>query len=190
MINIEHPAAYEAATKRRIIMNARTTFFRTVADAPQIIEYLDRQPERNQFAASLRQALDNYGKLTEKQCQAVRNSMEREVQWKAEYLAKATAAAATQQFVGEVGKKVTLTVTVKKEIMVDRPKFHYYDSGRSNLRMCQDELGNIIVFSGSADFPREGETATITATVKSHRVYSRNGVDTPQTTIIRPKIVA
>jgi hypothetical protein len=190
MNHIEHPDAYAAATKRNIIMNARTTFFRTVADAPQIIEYLDRQPDRNQFAQSLRMALDNYGKLTEKQCQAVRNSMEREVQWKAEYLAKATAAAASQKFVGEVGKKVTLTVTVKKEIMVDRPKFHYYDSGTSNIRLCQDQDGNVIVFSGNAAFPLEGETATITATVKSHRVYSRNGVDTPQTTIIRPKIVA
>lgn len=190
MSHIEHPAAYYAATKRNIIMNARTTFFRTVADAPQIIEYLDRQPDRNQFAQSLRTALDNYGKLTEKQCQAVRNSMEREVQWKAEYKAKAVAAAATQKFVGEVGKKVTLTVTVKKEILVDRPKFHYYDSGMSNIRLCQDQDGNVIVFSGNAAFPLEGETATITATVKSHRVYTRDGVDTPQTTIIRPKIVA
>ena len=190
MSHIEHPAAYYAATKRNIIMNARTTFFRTVADAPQIIDYLDRQPDRNQFAQSLRMALDNYGKLTEKQCQAVRNSMEREVQWKAEYKAKAVAAAATQKFVGEVGKKVTLTVTVKKEILVDRPKFHYYDSGRSNIRLCQDQDGNVIVFSGNAAFPLEGETATITATVKSHRVYTRDGVDTPQTTIIRPKIVA
>ena len=190
MSHIEHPTAYANATKRNIIQNARKTFYRTVADAPQIMEYLDRQPDRNQFAASLRNAMENYGKLTEKQCQAIRNSMERDIARKAEYQAKAIAAAATQQFVGEVGKKVTLTITVKKEILVERPRFHYYDSGVSNLRMCQDDQGNVIVFSGSADFPREGETATITATVKSHRVYSRNGVDTPQTTIIRPKIVA
>jgi hypothetical protein len=190
MTNVEHPAAYAAATKRRILMNARTTFLRTVPDAPQIMEYLDRQPDRNQFAASLRMALDNYGKLTEKQCQAVRNSMERDILRKAEYQAKAAAAAATQQFVGEVGKKVTLTITVKKEILVDRPKFHYYDSGRSNIRLCQDQDGNVIVFSGNAAFPSEGQTATITATVKSHRVYTRDGVDTPQTTIIRPKLVA
>ena len=190
MTFIEHPEAYERATVLRIVMNARKTFFRTVADAPDLIDYLNRQPDRNQFAASLRQALDTYGKLTEKQCQAIRNSMEREVSRKAEWKAKAAAAAATQKFVGEVGKKVTLTITVKKEITVERPRFHYYDSGMSNIRICQDEQGNVIIFSGNANFPQEGETATITATVKSHRIYNRDGVETPQTTVIRPKIVA
>jgi len=189
MSYVEHPEAYERATVRNIVNNARKTFYRTVPDASLIEEYLYAQPERNQFAQSLRASLNSYGKLTEKQCQAVRNSMERDATRKAEWKAKAAAAAASQKFVGEVGKKLTLTITVKKEITVERPRFHYYDSGMACLRICQDEQGNVIVFSGSAAFPREGETATITATVKSHRVYNRDGVETPQTTIIRPKVV-
>ena len=109
---------------------------------------------------------------------------------KAQWAAQAAEKNATRTFVGTEKKKVTVTLTVKKEIVVDRPRFHYYDSGTSLLRICEDADGNVIVFSGNADFPAEGETATITATVKMHRYYNQGGIEVPQTIIIRPKIVA
>ena len=97
---------------------------------------------------------------------------------------------ATRTFIGTEKKKITVTLTVKKEIMVDRPKFYWADSGTSLIRICEDAAGNVIVFSGNAEFPAEGNTATITATVKTHRFYTQGDVSVPQTIIIRPKIVA
>ena len=190
MSYVEHPAAYEAAIKRNIINNATKTFYKTYSDAGDIVQFLVNNSERNSFYSNLLGSLNTYGKLTEKQVLAVRKSMatmaERKAQWQAEAVAKN----ATRTFVGTEKKKITVTLTVKKAIVVERPRFHYYDSGTSLLRICEDADGNVIVFSGNADFPAEGETATITATVKMHRYYKQNDIEVPQTVIIRPKIVA
>jgi len=189
MSYVEHPAAYEAAIKRNIINNATKTFYKTYPDAMEIVSFLNAN-YKNSFYSNLLHSLDTYGKLTEKQVLAVRKSIatvaERKAQWQAEAVAKN----ATRTFVGEEKKKITVTLTVKKAIVVDRPRFHYYDSGTSLLRICEDADGNVIVFSGNADFPAEGETATITATVKMHRYYKQNDIEVPQTIIIRPKKIA
>ena len=190
MSHIEHPSAYEAAIKRNIINNATKTFYRTYSDAGDIVQFLVSNSEKNSFYSNLLGALNTYGKLTEKQVLAVRKSIatmaERKAQWQAEAVTKN----ATRTFVGTEKKKITVTLTVKKEIVVDRPKFYWADSGTSLLRICEDADGNVIVFSGNADFPAEGETATITATVKMHRYYKQGDIEVPQTIIIRPKTVA
>ena len=190
MSHIEHPSAYEAAIKRNIINNATKTFYRTYSDAGDIVQFLVSNSEKNSFYSNLLGALNTYGKLTEKQVLAVRKSIatmaERKAQWQAEAVTKN----ATRTFVGTEKKKITVTLTVKKEIVVDRPKFYWADSGTSLLRICEDADGNVIVFSGNADFPAEGETATITATVKMHRYYKQGDIEVPQTVIIRPKTVA
>jgi hypothetical protein len=134
--------------------------------------------------------LNTYGKLTEKQVLAVRKSIVTFAERKAQWIAQAADKNATRKFVGTEKKKITVTLTVKKAIVVDRPKFYWADSGTSLLRICEDADGNVIVFSGNADFPAEGETATITATVKMHRYYKQNDIEVPQTVIIRPKTVA
>lgn len=190
MSHIAHPAAYEAATRRNIIMNANKTFYRTYPDAGDIVEFIGANSGKSSFYSSLLGALSDYGKLTEKQVLAVRKSISTQAERKAQWAAQAAEKNATRAFVGTEKKKVTVTLTVKKEIVVDRPRFHYYDSGTSLLRICEDADGNVIVFSGNADFPAEGETATITATVKMHRYYNQGGIEVPQTIIIRPKIVA
>jgi len=190
MSHIEHPAAYEAATRRNIIMNANKTFYRTYPDAGDIVEFIGANSGKSSFYSSLLGALSDYGKLTEKQVLAVRKSISTQAERKAQWAAQAAEKNATRAFVGTEKKKVTVTLTVKKEIVVDRPRFHYYDSGTSLLRICEDADGNVIVFSGNADFPAEGETATITATVKMHRYYKQGDIEVPQTIIIRPKIVA
>jgi len=189
MSHIERPGAYEAAIKRNILNNATKTFYRTYPDAGDIVTFLNAN-YKNSFYSNLLGSLNTYGKLTEKQVLAVRKSMatmaERKAQWQAEAVAKN----ATRTFVGTEKKKITVTLTVKKAIVVERPRFHYYDSGTSLLRICEDAAGNVIVFSGNADFPAEGETATITATVKMHRYYKQGDIEVPQTVIIRPKTVA
>jgi hypothetical protein len=190
MSYVEHPAAYEAAIKRNIVMNANKTFYKTYPDAGDIVQFLIANSGKNSFYTNLLQSFDSYGKLTEKQVLAVRKSIatmaERKAQWQAEAVAKN----ATRTFVGTEKKKITITLTVKKAIVVDRPKFYWADSGTSLLRICEDADGNVIVFSGNADFPAEGETATITATVKMHRYYKQGDIEVPQTVIIRPKTVA
>jgi hypothetical protein len=190
MSYVEHPAAYEAAIKRNIVMNANKTFYKTYPDAGDIVQFLVANSGKNSFYTNLLQSFDSYGKLTEKQVLAVRKSIatmaERKAQWQAEAVAKN----ATRTFVGTEKKKITVTLTVKKAIVVDRPKFYWADSGTSLLRICEDADGNVIVFSGNADFPAEGETATITATVKMHRYYKQGDIEVPQTVIIRPKTVA
>jgi hypothetical protein len=190
MSNIEHPAAYEAAIKRNILNNATKTFYRTYPDAGDIVTFLNANASfKNAFYSNLLDSFETYGKLTEKQVIAVRNSIAKMAERKAQWTAQAAVKNATRTFVGVEKKKITVTLTVKKAIMVDRPRFHYYDSGTSLLRICEDADGNVIIFSGNADFPAEGETATITATVKMHRYYKQNDIEVPQTVIIRPKIV-
>jgi len=188
--NIEHPAAYEAATLRNIINNASKTFYRTYPDAPEIVQFLVVNSGKNSFFANLLDSLNTYGKLTEKQVMAVRKSIATFAERKAQWASQAAEKNLTRAFLGEVSKKITVTLTVKKEIVVDRPKFYWADSGTSLLRICEDAGGNVIVFSGNAEFPTEGNTATITATVKTHRFYTQGDVSVPQTIIIRPKIVA
>ena len=190
MSYVEHPAAYEAAIKRNIINNATKTFYKTYPDAGDIVQFLISNSERNSFYANLLGSLNSYGKLTEKQVLAVRKSITTLAERKAQWIAQAAEKNVTRTFVGTEKKKITVTLTVKKVIVVDRPKFYWADSGRSLLRICEDADGNVIVFSGNADFPAEGETATITATVKMHRYYTQNDIEVPQTVIIRPKTVA
>ena len=190
MSHIEHPSAYEAAIKRNIINNATKTFYRTYPDAGDIVQFLVSNSEKNSFYSNLLGALNTYGKLTEKQVLAIRKSITTFAERKAQWIAQAATKNATRTFIGTEKKKITVTLTVKKEIMVDRPKFYWADSGRSLLRICEDADGNVLVFSGNADFPAEGETATITATVKMHRYYKQGDIEVPQTVIIRPKVVA
>jgi hypothetical protein len=190
MSHIEHPSAYEAAIKRNIINNASKTFYRTYSDAGDIVQFLVSNSEKNSFYSNLLGALNTYGKLTEKQVLAVRKSIATFAERKAQWTAQAATKNATRTFVGAEKKKITVTLTVKKAIVVDRPKFYWADSGTSLLRICEDAAGNVIVFSGNAEFPTEGNTATITATVKTHRFYTQGDVSVPQTIIIRPKIVA
>jgi hypothetical protein len=191
MSHIEHPSAYEAAIKRNIINNASKTFYRTYSDAGDIVTFLNANASfKNAFYSNLLGALNTYGKLTEKQVLAVRKSIATFAERKAQWTAQAATKNATRTFVGAEKKKITVTLTVKKAIVVDRPKFYWADSGTSLLRICEDAAGNVIVFSGNADFPAEGETATITATVKMHRYYKQGDIEVPQTVIIRPKVVA
>jgi len=184
---IENPAAYEAAIRNNIRFNAEKTFFRTHEDASDLIAFVQAGAERgNDFFSSLWGGFSTYGRFTEGQVAAIRRSIAKAAERKAEWSKKEAEKNANRVHVGEVGKRMVVKLTCKKVIEYSRPTFHYYDSGIGYINIAEDEAGNVFVYRGnSAGFPNEGETATVKFTVKEHAVY--NG--TPQTIVTRPAIV-
>lgn len=178
---IRNEVAYQNAIRLKIIMNAQKTWFESTPRANEIHHAICTG--EGQFIESMRHSFNAYGKLTEKQCIAILKGIDSRKaklqQWEEERNAKKTQEALQSDFVGSVGEKVTLTLTVQKIIAL---KGIY---GTSLLCICKDTAGNVIIYKGTADFPQEGCTATITATVKVHNL--REGVK--QTFIQRPRIV-
>ena len=88
-------------------------------------------------------------------------------------------AKAPSKHVGSVGEKITLIITCNREVRIES------QFGVTWLHLCSDDAGNTVTYKGNAGFLREGNTGTVTATVKDHTVY--NGI--AQTVIQRPKLV-
>jgi hypothetical protein len=172
--------AYNAAIKRNIIDNAQKTFFRTYPDGNAIFNFIVDKHDNNEFCRSLYNAFNTYGKLTEKQVAAVRGMMQKAAEFKAARNDKIAAVNASKSFVGNVGdKKVPFVLTVKKVIPIETMY------GTNWIHINEDQAGNVVIYKGTAEFGKEGETIKILATIKEHAVY--NG--TKQTIIQRPKIV-
>jgi hypothetical protein len=187
---IDDEVAYAKATKARIIANANKTFCKTYEDFADIEGFLssgrvyddegDFKCYKEGFVGSLASALDNYGKLSEKQVLAVRKCIADRNARKAEWANKQALIDATRQHIGVVGEKVTITITCVHVVAIDSTY------GTNYINICEDADKNIIIYKGYAiGFPCKGETATIKATIKDHGV--RNGVK--QTLIQRPKVV-
>jgi hypothetical protein len=192
---IQNEAAYNAAIKLNIIANARKTFQRTYADHEAVLDFIDAGREYNGygrvtykegFVGSLANAYDRFGKLTEGQVNAVRKCITQREERKAEWADKQAALNANRQHLGTVGEKITLTLTIKKVIGLESVY------GVTLLTILEDADNNVVIYKGNAgavtinpngSFYNEGDTITITATVKEHGV--RNGVK--QTVIQRPK---
>ena len=187
--HIEHPVAYASAVKRNILFNARKTW---LANNPRALEILDAAEAgreyrngnvmyKDDFMGSMAYALDTFGKLSPKQCEAVLKGIDARAARRAEWADKKAAVDATRQHIGTVGEKITITIKVVHVVELDG------GFGPSYINICEDENNNTIIYKGNAKgFPDKGETATITATVKDHGV--RNGVK--QTVIQRPKVIA
>jgi hypothetical protein len=187
---IENPVAYEKATKARIIANATKTFYKTFSDAADIEGFLaagrSYDDEGNfkfykeGFVGSLASAFDSYGKLSEKQVEAVRKCILANIARKAEWASKKAELDAKKEYVGAVGEKITIALTCVYVVALDGVY------GRTYINICEDVNKNIVIYKGnSIGFPCKGETATIKATIKELGV--RNGVK--QTVIQRPKLV-
>lgn len=186
---IENPVAYENAVKRNIIANANKTWYAKTPRASEIDEALNAGRMHNAygnisgyvegFIGSMAEAYDKYGKLTEKQSEAILKGIDARAARKAEWADKKAAVDATRAFVGTVGEKTTITLKVVHIVELDG------SFGTVYINICEDANNNTIIYKGNAKgFPEKGETATITATVKEHGV--RNGVK--QTVIQRPKL--
>lgn len=127
--------------------------------------------EEGDFWATLeRDFLERQGEPTERQREIV----------EAELAKRARDAAA--RHVGKPGERVTLTVTTERVIDCSWGSFPRIVS---YLCIARDEAGNAIVYKGNGDFPGEGQTLTVKATVKEHAYYK----GLPQTVVARPKVI-
>ena len=176
---IHDPAAYHNATVRNIINNARKTWYRNTPDAQEIEDFILFEG-KGEFFESLARALGDYGKLTENQCNAVRKIIAKQKERKEQYQKEQQNLNDKRVFLGIPGKKIQVELTVKKIITTETA------FGVTFIHICEDTDRNVLVYFGkSNNFPREGETAKVQATVKFHNV--REGVK--QTIIMRPKMI-
>ena len=176
---IYDPLAYQNATIRNIILNARKTWQRNTPDYKDIEDFLFFEG-KGDFVESLIKALDTYGKLTERQCDAVRKIIAKNKERKEQRGREQEELNSKRVFLGIPGKKIQVELTVKKIITTETA------FGVSFIHICEDTDRNVLIYFGkSNNFPREGETAKVQATVKFHNL--REGVK--QTIIMRPKII-
>lgn len=84
------------------------------------------------------------------------------------------------EFVGNIGDRIEVTLTVEKAIHLDG----YY--GPSTMHIMRDEDGNAFVWTTAAKSWEEGVTKTLRGTIKDHKTY-RN---VNQTVLTRCKEIA
>lgn len=86
---------------------------------------------------------------------------------------------ATSAFVGTVGDKIELTLTIERVIPVNS------QFGTTYINLCRDQNGNAVTYKGNSDIGAAGEVSNVRVTIKEHTIY--NGVN--QTVIQRPKLL-
>lgn len=135
-----------------------------------------------QLLLKMRDALVEWGALTDKQTDLVRRSLARAEerlanaqQRREERLASDRA---TSHHIGTVGERMELTLTCEKVFEFEG------QFGVTFINICRDPSGNVVVYKGSNGFER-GETLRVKATIKAHD--ERDGV--AQTLISRPKTI-
>jgi hypothetical protein len=185
--NIEHEAAWLAGRKRNILMNARKTWLANTPRAHEILDAVDagraydnngRESYKEGFMGSMAQALDSYGKLTPKQCEAILKGVDARAAKRAEWASEKAALDAKRAHIGTVGQKVTMTLTVVHVVVLDGTY------GTTYIHICEDADQNVVIYKGTSNaMPGKGHTVTVTATIKEHGV--RDGIK--QTVIQRPK---
>ena len=126
----------------------------------------------NEFLRSFTATLAQWGALTPRQLEAVESCFA--------VIDRTEAARANSQHIGNVGDKVTLTITVERIVVL---KSEFY--GDNYITIARDEQGNTITYKGRTNIGGKGDVNTIKASVKEHTVY--NGIK--QTVIQRPKLV-
>ena len=134
---------------------------------------------RGDFCDSLRDAIDNWGGLTDGQHAALAKSFAKAQELLAgreERRAAERAADALTSHVGTVGERIELRVTCER--------VHHFEGqfGTTYINICRDADNNVIVYKGSNRLYK-GRTYAGKATIKAHDL--RDGV--PQTIIARPK---
>lgn len=126
----------------------------------------------NDFLRGMIQNLAQWGNLSARQAEATESCFAT--------IDRLEAARATSQYIGAVGDKVTLTITVERIIVLES------QFGTNFITIARDEQGNAITYKGRTDIGGKGDTNIIKASIKEHTEY--NGVK--QTVIQRPKMMA
>lgn len=83
--------------------------------------------------------------------------------------------AGTSKFVGEIGERIELTLTVISAIKIEN------NYGHSTMHIMEDDCGNVYVWTTAAKSWSEGSVKTIRGTIKNHRTYK----NTKQTVLTR-----
>jgi hypothetical protein len=155
---------YEAAIARRIKANASKTRYKNwLAENPDAAElesyvYAKSYDNNNQgFWGSMKEAIGEWGALTEGQTKAVRNSIEKAAQRRAEW-AKENAGS---QHLGTVGERQSFTFKV---VAVSSWDSMY---GTTYFHVCRDKDANIIIYKGANPWSA-GDIITCMAKVKEH----------------------
>jgi len=209
---IGNPEAYARATKQRIINNAQTTFMRTYDRAQEVVDAIGAGRVYSQdghyiasyadnFIGSMAKAFDTFGKLTPKQVEAVLRGIDSRAERLEQWRAKQAEVDAASEHVGEVGKRVDLTLVFERKVWLEpSPESQF---GGKYLVIARTTDGNIIKYMGNSDCMilemiqrdgwvdvgadlQRGDTFKVKATIKSHDVYK----GAKQTSITRPKAVA
>ncbi len=178
MSYIENEAAYQRAIEGNIKANANKTRYKkwleANPDAAELVTHVNCKSYDNNhqgFWGSMKEAIAEWGALTEGQTKAVRNSIEGDAKRRAEWAARD----AGSQHVGVVGERQEWRLTVSHTICF------YHDFGHSYINLCRDIHGNVIVYKGSQCWTKGAEVVCM-ARVKEHG--ERDGVR--QTIIQRP----
>ena len=176
--SIYNSDAYEAAIKRNIRENAsktrRKAWFAENADAAAIENYCYSKAydsRYNSFWGDMRDAIAQWGALTDGQTSAVRNRMQQEEQRRNEWAEHDKAC----EWVGTVGERRQFDITVKHIIELEGMY------GITHLHICRDDYDNVVIYIGSAFWGTDAKVSCM-AKVKYHN--ERNGVK--QTFIQRP----
>jgi hypothetical protein len=86
---------------------------------------------------------------------------------------------ASSKFLGAIGDKVSITITVERVIAMQS------SWGTTYIKIARTSAGDVVTYKGNVSFGSEGEVTKIEAKIKDHVIY--NGVK--QTVIQRPKII-
>jgi hypothetical protein len=195
---IENEHAYQAAIHRNIIANAQKTWRKNNPDTCDAIEdFISAGRGENargdatysdNFVGSLAKAFDTYGKLTPKQCDAIIKSINNRAVRIAERTKAIEEQKARSAYLGVAAEKLTTRAFVEAIIIVDAPKFSYYDPSSALVYLMRDEAGNRIVYKSKSQLAykfqyskknekcwseecidvRAGMTIEFTGTIKAH----------------------
>jgi len=134
---------------------------------------------RGEFFGNMRDAISNWGGLTDGQHAAVAKAFanaKEKLAGRDVKRAEADAADANTNHVGTVGERQEFDLTAERTYSFNG------QFGTTYITIFRDADNNIVVYKGSIAFER-GQKVRGKATIKAHEL--RNGV--PQTTIARPK---
>lgn len=187
--HVENEEAYIRATGARIAANrvkgGYKRFFAAHPDADVLIDYVENRVSDAQIAHGISKRPDasfidscwvgihTFGGLTDKQAQAVRNSIAKA----AERHAAFKAADALSKHVGTVGDRTDFNLTLTFYTSFDGT------FGTTHIHGFKDASGNVFIYKGSKRLDvAKGEQIKFKATIKEHG--ERDGVK--QTILARP----
>jgi hypothetical protein len=213
---IDNIARWEAGKQRNIRNNRRIgaarRWFANNADAQRVNDFLlaegdyapaptvdadghtrwamhpIRRASLGEFFSNMQSQLNEWGALTDAQTAAVVRMIDKAGERIAEREATKEAKRASAQHVGTVGERREFDLVVKFRTSFET------QFGCTQVYVCEDADGNVIVYKGSSyltpvtcgagqHYAEKGDRITLKATIKEHTV--RDGI--AQTIISRPK---